>query len=126
MMYLVLTWQYRDILSDQVKVDAENAKGHSYTLGHNAFSDLTAAEFAAAFTGWQDKARYLDHRGKNVRVLDHGALKPLPDAVDWVAQGAVTPVKNQGQCGSCWAFSAVAAVECAHFKATGELLTLSD
>lgn len=49
-----------------------------------------------------------------------------PASVDWTTKGAVTPVKDQGNCGSCWSFSAVAALESAYFLKTGTLVSFSE
>ena len=50
----------------------------------------------------------------------------IPSSIDWRDQGIVTPVKDQGYCGSCWAFSAIGPVESAYAKATGELKNFSE
>jgi C1A family cysteine protease len=62
----------------------------------------------------------------NFEDLDLPAVEDLPAEVDWVSAGAVTPVLNQGQCGSCYSFSALESVESAYFLETGKLVNLSE
>jgi hypothetical protein len=101
-----------------------NAKNESFTMGMNEFGDMTWEEFRASYVGGT-KPRV----GEYIRSKNFGSTKPIPNipaSLDWRTKGAVTPVKNQGQCGSCWAFSTTGSVEGAHQIATGTLVSLSE
>jgi C1A family cysteine protease len=97
-------------------IEEHNATDSSFKLGHNKFSDFTDAERTAMLG-------YIAPETVEEPVL----LRPTNDAtVDWRAKGAVTPIKDQGQCGSCWTFSSTGALEGAHQIATGTLLSFSE
>jgi len=103
-------------------VSAHNKQGKSFKLAVNQFADMSKEDFRAKYLGFKfvDQAHL---RSKNVAELNNVSL---PASVDWNAKGAVTPVKNQGQCGSCWAFSTTGSVEGAWFIAKGSLVSLSE
>jgi len=92
-------------------ITEHNNSNATYTAGHNQFSDWTHAEYKSILGYVRGAA---DSRSPT--VLDESMNAT---SVNWVTAGAVTPVKDQGQCGSCWAFSSTGSLEGAHFVATG-------
>merc|ERR1712048_941473 len=103
-------------------IQATNAKNLSYTLGVNQFADLTADEFGAQYTGLQKPEKPWGDLPYLGRDTYSGAT--LEASVDWTTKGAVTEVKNQGQCGSCWSFSTTGSLEGAWEIATGKLVSI--
>jgi len=97
----------------------------TYKLGRNQFAHLTFSEFvdAVKINGT------IPNSNPNPYGLKHEAPKDvtaLPASVDWTTQGAVTPVKNQGNCGSCWSFSTTGSLEGAYYLKYGSLLSFSE
>jgi len=100
-------------------VEAHNAKNASWTMGINQFADLTGEEFASEYMGrvLQKKSGALPKKAQLIAPQGDNA----DPSFDWRTKGAVSPVRNQGQCGSCWAMTVVAAVESACYILTHNL-----
>ncbi|EER93437.1 hypothetical protein BDA96_01G090900 [Sorghum bicolor] len=109
-------------------IDSFNDAGkHSHRLATNRFADLTDEEFRAARTGFRPRPAPAAAAGSGGRFrYENFSLADAAQSVDWRAMGAVTGVKDQGECGCCWAFSAVAAVEGLNKIRTGRLVSLSE
>jgi C1A family cysteine protease len=114
-------YRYSIFTQNYFNIKMRNSKNRTVILGLNKFADLTNDEFVSNHLKGYTPKPYLQNLRKNLPNIND-----LPNEVDWVAKGAVTPVKNQGQCGSCWAFSTTGSVEGAWFIKTGKLVSLSE
>uniref|UniRef100_A0A7I2YQH4 Cathepsin H n=1 Tax=Homo sapiens TaxID=9606 RepID=A0A7I2YQH4_HUMAN len=103
------------------KINAHNNGNHTFKMALNQFSDMSFAEI---------KHKYLWSEPQNCSATKSNYLRgtgPYPPSVDWRKKGNfVSPVKNQGACGSCWTFSTTGALESAIAIATGKMLSLAE
>jgi len=94
----------------------------TFYLGPNEYMDMRNEEFVHMMNGYSGRSS----SGSNLQFQSTEDVNDLPDTVDWRTKGYVTDVKNQAQCGSCWAFSTTGSLEGQWFKKTNKLVSLSE
>ncbi|KAF5448182.1 hypothetical protein F2P56_028738 [Juglans regia] len=116
-----------EIFKDNLRfIDGHNKmENRTYKVGLNRFADLTNEEYRSVYLGGRmERKNRLS--GTHSDRYAYQAGEELPESVDWREKGAVVEVKDQGQCGSCWAFSTIGAVEGINKIVTGDLISLSE
>ena len=126
-MHMLVNWRENDRI-----IDETNAKNLSYTLGHNHFSALNRDEFRSLMN-FENNRMFMGEVSEVAEVsevtqthLRTGVSVSYPASVDWRSKGAVTPVKDQGSCGSCWSFSTTGALEGAYAIKNANLVSFSE
>ncbi|XP_060653849.1 procathepsin L-like [Drosophila nasuta] len=95
----------------------------TYKMGVNKFTDLTSKEFKRLML----TSLNTNHSQEGFDYIYNPSAKDsLPKSIDWRSSGAVNPIKDQGRCGSCWAFSAVGSLESHYFIQKGKSVSLSE
>jgi len=119
--FMVWLDNYYNIL----KHNQDSTRGN-YTLRLNQFGDMTGDEFRTYVHGQTGSCLKKKSGSSIVNAVSSNSVGDNPTSINWATKGVVTPVKNQGSCGSCWAFSATGSTECRYAIAKGVLNSLSE
>eukprot|EP01091_Cochliopodium_minus_P017683 TRINITY_DN698_c0_g1_i1.p1 TRINITY_DN698_c0_g1~~TRINITY_DN698_c0_g1_i1.p1 ORF type:complete len:537 (+),score=116.43 TRINITY_DN698_c0_g1_i1:204-1613(+) len=101
-----------------------NSGKHSHTLGVNWFADKTKEEVKSSC--YRKDEKLFQKKLQDKKIYHQKSSSAVPTSIDWREKGAVSPIKDQGDCGSCWSFSATGAVESAHFIKNSRMVTASE
>lgn len=121
-------------VSNHIYIEKTNSLNLTYSLGHNQFSGMDSTDFSnhlgysslAMMTRIGTPVYIFENIAESQHLRRVASLDAIPSSIDWVAKGGVTPVKDQGQCGSCWSFSTTGALEGAFFITHGVLKSFSE
>ena len=115
-------------LENDKHIETINGQNLSYILGHNAYSGLNSDEFRQLMGFEINRKMFASNEQTQTPYLrgTYTELSQLPSTIDWRTKGAVTSVKDQGQCGSCWSFSTTGALEGAYQLKYGALISFSE
>lgn len=113
---------FKNWVSNHKHIEYVNSRNLTYTLAHNKFSGMSSEEFSQYVGSFQ----IVNDLSTEMAYESQPQSAYMETSVNWVDKGAVTPVKDQGQCGSCWSFSTTGALEGAYYIKYGELIEFSE
>ena len=113
-------------ISNDKFINDINSQNLSYILAHNQFSGMDTNDFRNYIGSYKNIEILNNTMNYEINQEKSVELQSLQSSINWVEKGAVTEIKNQGQCGSCWSFSTTGALEGAYFIKYGELIAFSE